>query len=49
MYLFHQVQAAIRSSGGSKTSFAEGIESSIIYVRFKAAANEVILEHLLAF
>ncbi|XP_047256817.1 conserved oligomeric Golgi complex subunit 3 isoform X2 [Capsicum annuum] len=43
-----QVQAAIRSSGGSKTSFAEGIESSIIYVRFKAAANELkpILEEI---
>nr|XP_009592115.1 conserved oligomeric Golgi complex subunit 3-like isoform X3 [Nicotiana tomentosiformis] len=36
-----QVQAAIRSSGGSKTSLAEGIEASIIYVRFKAAANEL--------
>ncbi|CAN4084829.1 unnamed protein product [Withania somnifera] len=43
-----QVQAAIRSTGGSKTSFAEGIESSIIYVRFKAAATELkpILEEI---
>uniref|UniRef100_A0A3Q7I2B5 Conserved oligomeric Golgi complex subunit 3 C-terminal domain-containing protein n=1 Tax=Solanum lycopersicum TaxID=4081 RepID=A0A3Q7I2B5_SOLLC len=43
-----QVQAAIRSSGGNKTSFAEGIEPSIIYVRFKAAANELkpILEEI---
>ena len=37
----HQVQSAMRSSSGSKASFAEGVESSVIYVRFKAAASEV--------
>ncbi|BBH08158.1 sec34-like family protein [Prunus dulcis] len=36
-----QVQAAIRSSGGSKASVSEGVEASVIYVRFKAAASEV--------
>lgn len=29
------------SSGGSKASVSEGVEASIIYVRFKAAASEV--------
>ncbi|EXC13608.1 Conserved oligomeric Golgi complex subunit 3 [Morus notabilis] len=36
-----QVQAAIRSSSGSKASLAEGVEASVIYVRFKAAASEL--------
>ncbi|RWR73099.1 conserved oligomeric Golgi complex subunit 3 isoform X1 [Cinnamomum micranthum f. kanehirae] len=36
-----QVQVAIRSSGGSKTSVSEGVEASVIYVRFKAAAGEL--------
>eukprot|EP00268_Persea_americana_P062426 TRINITY_DN80025_c0_g1_i1.p1 TRINITY_DN80025_c0_g1~~TRINITY_DN80025_c0_g1_i1.p1 ORF type:complete len:782 (+),score=145.88 TRINITY_DN80025_c0_g1_i1:239-2584(+) len=36
-----QVQFAIRSSGGSKTSVSEGVEASVIYVRFKAAAGEL--------
>ncbi|XP_015888948.3 conserved oligomeric Golgi complex subunit 3 [Ziziphus jujuba] len=36
-----QVQAAIRSSGGSKASLSEGVEASVIYVRFKAAASEL--------
>ncbi|CAN0920500.1 Conserved oligomeric Golgi complex subunit 3 [Linum grandiflorum] len=36
-----QVQAAIRSSGGGKTSLSEGVEASVIYVRFKAAASEL--------
>lgn len=37
-----QVQAAFRGTGGNKTSVSEGVEASIIYVRFKAAASEVI-------
>lgn len=43
-----QVQAAIRSSGGSKTSMSEGVEASLIYVRFKAAASELkpVLEEI---
>ncbi|CAL1356396.1 unnamed protein product [Linum trigynum] len=43
-----QVQAAIRSSGGSKSSMSEGVEASVIYVRFKAAASELkpILEEI---
>ncbi|KAK6126702.1 hypothetical protein DH2020_039559 [Rehmannia glutinosa] len=36
-----QVQAAIRSSAGNKASVSEGVEASVIYVRFKAAANEL--------
>ncbi|PPS17800.1 hypothetical protein GOBAR_AA02823 [Gossypium barbadense] len=36
-----QVQAAIWSSGGNKESLSEGVEASIIYVRFKAAASEI--------
>ncbi|XP_035549156.1 conserved oligomeric Golgi complex subunit 3-like [Juglans regia] len=39
-----QVQTAIRSSGSSKTAVSEGVEASVIYVRFKAAANELVLE-----
>ncbi|KAL4557910.1 hypothetical protein LXL04_036104 [Taraxacum kok-saghyz] len=38
-----QVQTALKGSGGSKTGVSEGVEASIIYVRFKAAASE--LEH----
>ncbi|GLT74223.1 hypothetical protein SLA2020_460310 [Shorea laevis] len=43
-----QVQAAIRSSGGNKASLSEGVEASVIYVRFKAAANELksVLEEI---
>jgi len=37
----HQVQEAIRGSGDGKTSISEGVEASVIYVRFKAAASEV--------
>ncbi|KAE8689068.1 hypothetical protein F3Y22_tig00110944pilonHSYRG00027 [Hibiscus syriacus] len=36
-----QVQAAIRSSGGNKASLSEGVEASVIYIRFKAAASEL--------
>ncbi|KAG2699275.1 hypothetical protein I3843_07G184700 [Carya illinoinensis] len=36
-----QVQAAIRSSGSGKTAVSEGVEASVIYVRFKAAASEL--------
>nr|CAN61484.1 hypothetical protein VITISV_043019 [Vitis vinifera] len=36
-----QVQAAIRSSGGSKAAVSESVEASVIYVRFKAAASEI--------
>ncbi|MCL7041568.1 hypothetical protein MKW94_006755, partial [Papaver nudicaule] len=36
-----QVYAAIRSSGGSKAAVSEGVETSVIYVRFKAAAGEL--------
>lgn len=43
IFIFYQVQAAIRSSGGSKTSMSEGVEASLIYVRFKAAASEVTI------
>ncbi|XP_026457270.1 conserved oligomeric Golgi complex subunit 3-like [Papaver somniferum] len=35
------VHAAIRGSGGSKSSVSEGVETSVIYVRFKAAAGEI--------
>ncbi|KAL0344983.1 UNVERIFIED_CONTAM: Conserved oligomeric Golgi complex subunit [Sesamum radiatum] len=43
-----QVQAAIRSSAGNKASVSEGVEASVIYVRFKAAANELkpVLEEI---
>ncbi|KAM1047409.1 hypothetical protein FF1_026693 [Malus domestica] len=43
-----QVQAAIRSSGGNNTSVSEGVEASVIYVRFKAAASELkpVLEEI---
>ncbi|KAJ1295307.1 hypothetical protein BS78_01G214000 [Paspalum vaginatum] len=36
-----QVQAAIRSSNSSKNIVTEGVEASLIYVRFKAAASEL--------
>ncbi|PON66074.1 Conserved oligomeric Golgi complex, subunit [Parasponia andersonii] len=36
-----QVQSAIRSNSSSKASLAEGVEASVIYVRFKAAASEL--------
>ncbi|XP_019443675.1 PREDICTED: conserved oligomeric Golgi complex subunit 3 [Lupinus angustifolius] len=35
-----QVQEAIRGSGGGK-AVSEGVEASVIYVRFKAAASEL--------
>ncbi|KAB1227077.1 Conserved oligomeric Golgi complex subunit 3 [Morella rubra] len=43
-----QVQAAIRSSGSSNTAVSEGVEASVIYVRFKAAASELkpVLEEI---
>ncbi|KAL1566824.1 Golgi transport complex subunit 3 [Salvia divinorum] len=43
-----QVQAAIKNSSGDKASVSEGVEASIIYVRFKAAANELkpVLEEI---
>ncbi|KAL6859379.1 hypothetical protein ACP4OV_017638 [Aristida adscensionis] len=36
-----QVQAAIRGSNGGKNIVTEGVEASLIYVRFKAAASEL--------
>ncbi|XP_073033506.1 conserved oligomeric Golgi complex subunit 3-like [Primulina eburnea] len=43
-----QVQAAIRSNAGNKATVSEGVEASVIYVRFKAAANELkpVLEEI---
>ncbi|XVE97818.1 hypothetical protein REPUB_Repub03eG0051700 [Reevesia pubescens] len=43
-----QVQAAIRSSGSNKASLSEGVEASVIYVRFEAAASELkpVLEEI---
>ncbi|XP_010500461.1 PREDICTED: conserved oligomeric Golgi complex subunit 3-like isoform X2 [Camelina sativa] len=43
-----QVQAAFRGPDGNKTSVSEGVEASIIYVRFKAAASELkpVLEEI---
>uniref|UniRef100_A0A803M8V6 Conserved oligomeric Golgi complex subunit 3 n=1 Tax=Chenopodium quinoa TaxID=63459 RepID=A0A803M8V6_CHEQI len=38
-----QVHEAIRNIGGSKPAFSEGVEASVIYVRFKAAASELKL------
>ena len=38
-----QVQEAIRSSGANKASLSEGVEASVIYIRFKAAASEVTI------
>lgn len=45
----HQVHHAIRSTGGSKTSISEGVEASVIYVRFKAASTEVVASFSLFF
>ncbi|KAI4379594.1 hypothetical protein MLD38_005872 [Melastoma candidum] len=36
-----QVQATIRGNTGSKASISEGVEASVVYVRFKAAAIEL--------
>ncbi|PSS24690.1 Conserved oligomeric Golgi complex subunit 3 like [Actinidia chinensis var. chinensis] len=44
-----QVHSALRSSStGSKSAVSEGVEASVIYVRFKAAANELkpVLEEI---
>ncbi|XP_027176832.1 conserved oligomeric Golgi complex subunit 3 [Coffea eugenioides] len=43
-----QVQAAIRNSAGGKAAVSEAVEASVIYVRFKAAANELkpVLEEI---
>ncbi|XP_012451198.1 conserved oligomeric Golgi complex subunit 3 [Gossypium raimondii] len=43
-----QVQTAIQSSGGNKASLSEGVEASVIYIRFKAAASELkpVLEEI---
>uniref|UniRef100_A0A5B7ACY8 Putative conserved oligomeric Golgi complex subunit 3 n=1 Tax=Davidia involucrata TaxID=16924 RepID=A0A5B7ACY8_DAVIN len=43
-----QVQAAIKSSGSSKSGVSEGVETSAIYVRFKAATSELkpVLEEI---
>ncbi|PPD86759.1 hypothetical protein GOBAR_DD16299 [Gossypium barbadense] len=42
------VQTAIQSSGGNKASLSEGVEASVIYIRFKAAASELkpVLEEI---
>lgn len=40
-FSFFQVQAAIKASAAGKAVASEGVEESIIYVRFKAAASEV--------
>ncbi|KAG9459772.1 hypothetical protein H6P81_004280 [Aristolochia fimbriata] len=42
-----QVQAAIRGNDGNKTS-VEGVETSVVYIRFKAAAGELkpVLEEI---
>ncbi|XP_068659617.1 conserved oligomeric Golgi complex subunit 3 isoform X1 [Aristolochia californica] len=43
-----QVQAAIRGNDGSRTAVAEGMETSVVYIRFKAAAGELkpVLEEI---
>lgn len=41
-FLVWKVQTALKGSGGNKGAVSEGVEASIIYVRFKAAASEVI-------
>ncbi|PWA83224.1 sec34-like family protein [Artemisia annua] len=43
-----QVQAALRGSGGNKAAVSEGVETSILYVRFEAAASELkpVLEEI---
>ncbi|WZZ33512.1 hypothetical protein YC2023_016913 [Brassica napus] len=42
------VQAAFRGTDGNKASVSEGVEASVIYVRFKAAASELkpVLEEI---
>lgn len=37
----NQIHAAIRANASGKVTIAEGVETSVIYVRFKAAAAEV--------
>ncbi|TYH66158.1 hypothetical protein ES332_D06G104100v1 [Gossypium tomentosum] len=41
-------QTAIQSSGDNKASLSEGVEASVIYIRFKAAASELkpVLEEI---
>ncbi|KAK4755603.1 hypothetical protein SAY87_009360 [Trapa incisa] len=43
-----QIQAAIRANASGKSTVAEGVETSVIYVRFKAAATELkpVLEEI---
>ncbi|GJU17309.1 conserved oligomeric Golgi complex subunit 3-like protein [Tanacetum coccineum] len=43
-----QVQTALRGSGGNKAGVSEGVETSILYVRFEAAASELkpVLEEI---
>ncbi|GAB4853696.1 Golgi transport complex subunit 3 [Ancistrocladus abbreviatus] len=43
-----QVHGAIRGSSGNKAAVSEGVEASVIYVRFKAAASELkaVLEEI---
>ncbi|KAH0897791.1 hypothetical protein HID58_047359 [Brassica napus] len=45
---FRQLQAAFRGTDGNKASVSEGVEASVIYVRFKAAASELkpVLEEI---
>lgn len=38
-----QVLAVIRGSSSNKASVVGGVEESVIYVRFKAAASEVLI------
>ncbi|XP_057537707.1 conserved oligomeric Golgi complex subunit 3 [Amaranthus tricolor] len=38
-----QVHSAMQDIGGSKPAVSEGVEASVIYVRFKAAASELKL------
>ncbi|CAN6845021.1 unnamed protein product [Brassica oleracea] len=48
MLFYDQVQAAFRGTDGNKESVSEGVEASVIYVRFKAAASELkpVLEEI---
>ncbi|XP_010537514.1 PREDICTED: conserved oligomeric Golgi complex subunit 3 isoform X2 [Tarenaya hassleriana] len=43
-----QVQTAFRGNAGNRASVSEGLEASVIYVRFKAAASELkpVLEEI---
>lgn len=43
-----QVQSAIRDSNMNKTGVSDGVEASVIYIRFKAAAGELkpVLEEI---